>query len=147
MITVATTSIGEAWLEIARDLLDAGRTSRYDGLPIRELAAVTIEVAHPDPADETIARLADPERLDWMRRNFVEPDLVAELGDARSYASRLHDYAGTQGYRHRSRTNVTFCDAHAESIKDRYTDNADGATTVAPNTGFLSPDDRAYDPR
>lgn len=95
MLTITTASIGEAWLDIARDILDAGRMSRYDGLPIRELAVVTLEVAHPDPADEIIARFADPGRLDWMRRNFVEPDLVAELGDARSYASRLHDYAAT----------------------------------------------------
>jgi thymidylate synthase len=95
VLTIATASIGEAWLDVARDILDAGRTSRYDGLPIRELAAVTLEVSSPDPADELIARFADPERLDWMRRNFVEPDLVAELGHARSYASRLHDYAGT----------------------------------------------------
>jgi thymidylate synthase len=95
VLTISTASIGEAWLDIARDILDAGRISRYDGLPIRELAVVTLEVAQPDPADELIARFADPERLDWMRRNFVEPDLVAELGDARSYASRLHDYAAT----------------------------------------------------
>jgi thymidylate synthase len=95
VITIATASIGEAWLEVARDILDAGRASRYDDLPIRELAAVTLEVTRPDPADEVIARFADPERLDWMRRNFVEPDLVAELGGARSYASRLHDYAAT----------------------------------------------------
>ena len=48
----------------------------------------------PDPDDATIARLADPEWLDWMRRNFTEPDDVAELGGARSYARRLRDYGG-----------------------------------------------------
>jgi thymidylate synthase len=94
MITLATASIGEAWLEVARRILDSGTIASYDGLPITELASVTLEVANPDPDDALIARLADPERLDWMRRNFVEPDLVAELGNARSYASRIHDYAG-----------------------------------------------------
>jgi thymidylate synthase len=94
MITLATATIGEAWLEVARRILDDGVVATYDELPITELASVTLEVAHPDPGDELIARLADPERLDWMRRNFVDPDLVAELGDARSYASRIHDYAG-----------------------------------------------------
>ena len=48
----------------------------------------------PDPDDETIAELADPDWLDWMRRNFTEPDDVPELGDARSYARRLRDYEG-----------------------------------------------------
>ena len=34
--------------------------------------------------------------LDWMHRNFSEPepDDVAELGGARSYARRLRDYGG-----------------------------------------------------
>ena len=55
---------------------------------------MTLEVAHPDPDDELIARNADPERLAWMRANFLDRNLVAELGDARSYASRLRDYGG-----------------------------------------------------
>jgi len=95
VITLATSTIGEAWLEVARRILTDGRPSRYDDLPILELASVTLEVAHPDPGDELIARFADPERLEWMRRNFVDADLVAELGDARSYASRFHDYNAT----------------------------------------------------
>jgi thymidylate synthase len=95
VITISTASIGEAWLEVARRILDDGAVAAYDGLPILELESVALEVAHPDPADELIARHADPERLDWMRRNFVDPAPVAELGDARSYASRIHDYNGT----------------------------------------------------
>lgn len=90
-----TETIGEAWLAVAARILDSGRTSRYDGLPILEIAQATLDVAAPDPDDPVIARLADPERLEWMRRNFVDPDRVAALGDARSYASRLHDYAET----------------------------------------------------
>ncbi len=89
---VVAETIGEAWLLIADRILADGRASHYDGLPILELAQATLDVAHPDPDDAIIARRADPERLEWMRRNFVDPDRVAELGDARSYASRLHDY-------------------------------------------------------
>lgn len=90
-----TDSLGEAWLEIAARILEEGRESTYDGLPILEVAHATLVVEHPDPDDALIAAHADPERLAWMRANFVEHDLVAELGDARSYASRLFDYAGT----------------------------------------------------
>ena len=93
--TFATDTIGEAWLAVAARILDCGRASRYDGLPILEIAQATLEVAAPDPDDALIARHADPERLEWMRRNFVDPDRVAALGDARSYASRLHDYGET----------------------------------------------------
>jgi thymidylate synthase len=93
--TIRATTIGEAWLHVARDILERGRVSAYDGLPILEIAQVALEVDEPAPADELIERYADPERLEWMRRNFVDPARVAALGDARSYASRLHDYDAT----------------------------------------------------
>ncbi|MBX3099801.1 MAG: hypothetical protein KF761_09485 [Salinibacterium sp.] len=95
MIVVSGSTLGEAWLGIARRILAEGSESTYDGLPIREVAHATLVVENPDPADAVIAVHADPERLAWMRANFVDHDLVAELGDARSYASRLFDYAST----------------------------------------------------
>lgn len=71
----------------------------------------------------------------FMRAPFPNP------GDA-SFAGR---WAGTQGFRHRKMTNVAFCDGHAESLRERFTDNADGgAAKVAPGTGFLSKDNRLY---
>ncbi|MFW6133121.1 MAG: type II secretion system protein [Planctomycetota bacterium] len=51
-------------------------------------------------------------------------------------------YAGTQGYRHREQTNVAYVDGHAASQGERYTG---GVPNVAPGTGFLSPDNSAYD--
>jgi thymidylate synthase len=91
-VTFTTATLGEAWLAVAARILETGRASRYDELPILEIAQATLDIASPDPDDALIARLADPNRLEWMRRNFVDPDRVAALGDARSYASRLHDY-------------------------------------------------------
>ena len=88
-------TLGEAWLDIAARILAEGRESTYDGLPILEVAHATLVIDNPDPDDALIAHHADPERLAWMRANFVDHALVAELGDARSYASRLFDYAGT----------------------------------------------------
>jgi thymidylate synthase len=89
-IRVAT--LGRAWLEIAGQILAVGAPSTYDGLPMRELMLVTLEVAHPDPDDELIARHADAERLAWMHANFTDHARVAALGDADSYATRLYDY-------------------------------------------------------
>lgn len=91
---VEAPTIGRAWMEIAAHIMAQGSPATYDGRPILEVAQVTLEVAHPDPDDELIARNADPERLAWMRANFLDRSLVAELGDARSYASRLRDYGG-----------------------------------------------------
>jgi prepilin-type N-terminal cleavage/methylation domain-containing protein/prepilin-type processing-associated H-X9-DG protein len=71
----------------------------------------------------------------FMRAPFPNP------GDA-SFSGR---WSGTQGFRHLKRTNVAFCDGHAESLSGCYTNNADGAANVAPGTGFLSPDNSLYD--
>ncbi len=92
-VQVTTETIGEAWLTIAIAILDSGKRSTYDGLPILEVAQATLDITHPHPYDALIARHADPERLEWMRANFTDHSRVAALGDARSYASRLFDYA------------------------------------------------------
>lgn len=53
-------------------------------------------------------------------------------------------WAGTQGFRHQNLSNALFCDGHAESLRDSYTNNADGGV-VTPGTGFLSADNSMYD--
>lgn len=93
--TIAAPTLGDAWIAVARQILDAGTPATYDTLPILELAHVTLDVAAPDPDDPFIAARGDPERLAWMRANFREYDRVAALGDADSYATRLYDYDHT----------------------------------------------------
>lgn len=88
-------TIGEAWLAIAAHILRSGVPEHYDGLPILEVDNATLVVAAPDPDDELIARHGDPERLAWMRANFADHARVEALGGARSYASRILDYAGS----------------------------------------------------
>ena len=94
MEVVTAETLGEGWLEVSRRILEEGADTSYDGQATKELALVTLSVSSPDPDDELIASLADPEWLDWMRRNFTEPADVPELGGARSYARRLRDYDG-----------------------------------------------------
>jgi thymidylate synthase len=88
-----TATIGEAWLAIAAHILGNGVPERYDGLPILEVANATLVVSNPDADDPLIAEHGDPERLAWMRANFVDHARVQALGGARSYASRIFDYA------------------------------------------------------
>ena len=71
----------------------------------------------------------------FMRAPFANP------GDS-TFSGR---WSGTQGFRHLGRTNVAFCDGHAESLGDRFTQNQNGAANVAAGTGFLSPDNSRYD--
>lgn len=94
MHVVEAQTLGEAWLAVSRRIVDEGDDAVYDGQPTKELSHLSIVVAEPDPADATIAALADPAWLDWMRRNFTELADVAELDGARSYARRLRDYGG-----------------------------------------------------
>ena len=94
MRLVEARTLGEGWLAVSRAILDSGADATYDEHVTKELSLLTLAVAEPDPADELIASLADPDWLDWMRRNFTEPDDVPELGGARSYARRLRDYGG-----------------------------------------------------
>jgi thymidylate synthase len=94
MVLVAEQTLGRAWLEVARRILAEGRDTTYDAQATKELSLVTVAVAEPVPDDGLIASLADPEWLDWMHRNFTQPDDVPELGGARSYGRRLRDYDG-----------------------------------------------------
>jgi thymidylate synthase len=93
-IAIRSATIGEAWLAIARRILSEGVASRYDDLPILEVPRAVLTVDHPRTEDELVSEFGDPERLAWMHANFTDHSLVRELGDARSYASRLFDYAG-----------------------------------------------------
>jgi prepilin-type N-terminal cleavage/methylation domain-containing protein/prepilin-type processing-associated H-X9-DG protein len=51
--------------------------------------------------------------------------------------------SGTQGFRHRGKTNVAFCDGHGETWPNRYTTTSDSHPPGAA-TGFLSADNSAY---
>lgn len=64
-------------------------------------------------------------------------------GDRLGGAGRV---AGTQGYRHCDMTNVAWCDGHANSQKEKYTETYKfHQNSIADGTGFLSPDNSAYD--
>lgn len=61
--------------------------------------------------------------------------------DAFPYRAR-----GTQGYRHRGKTNVAFVDGHAEAWRERNANTLPGEVNeVAKGTGFLSVDNELYD--
>lgn len=68
-------------------------------------------------------------------------DIPIAKGDSVSVAVRA---AGTQGYRHRGKTNVVYCDGHAATVSRRYTMTGPTPTFVGAGTGFLSLDNRGY---
>jgi thymidylate synthase len=92
-VTVVAETIGEAWLAIARQIIEVGQRSSYDALHVREILLATLRVERPSSSDPMIERLADPQRLAWMHANFSDHAKVADLGNADSYATRLYDYS------------------------------------------------------
>jgi thymidylate synthase len=92
---IATRTLGEAWLDVAQLILEHGAKSTFKGLPMVEVELVTLDITAPDPNDPVISRHAPADWLAWMRKNFTDHSRVAELGNARSYASRLFDYGAT----------------------------------------------------
>ena len=55
-------------------------------------------------------------------------------------------YAGTQGYRHSGKTNVAWCDGSVGRVRDCFTEaHPAEKENIAAGTGFLSPDNSAYD--
>ncbi len=89
MRSVEADTLGAAWLAACRAVLEWGEPGRDGAEPIRELLHLTARVRAPDSADPTVARLASPEVLAWMKANFCEDALVPELGNAPSYGHRL----------------------------------------------------------
>jgi thymidylate synthase len=94
LVVVESPTLGAGWLDVTRAVLRDGAVASYDGQRTREIALLTLVVERPSSADETIARLGDPGWLAWMHENFFVHKDVPELGDAKSYAVRLFDYAG-----------------------------------------------------
>jgi len=92
--TLPARTLGEAWLDVAALILARGAPGAFDGLPLLEMERVTLDIAEPDPNDALIAAHASEAWLAWMRANFTDRGRVEALGGARSYASRLFDYAG-----------------------------------------------------
>jgi thymidylate synthase len=93
MHNLESTTLGECWLAASRLILQSGVPSRYDGAPTLEIANLTLAIAAPDPRDAFIAQHGDPAWLAWMHDNFFVQKDVPELGNARSYAARLFNYA------------------------------------------------------
>ena len=94
IVLIEAPTLGEGWLGTSRAILEDGALERYDGRVTREVAHLSLTVAHPASEDSLIAKLGDPQWLAWMHENFFVQKDIPELGEAKSYAARLFNYAG-----------------------------------------------------
>lgn len=87
------------------------------------------------------ALFGDGEYSAGANKYMRSPFAGTQAGDA-SFMNRA---SGTQGFRHRNKTNVAFCDGHAESLGDRHTNTLPSQIPLLkPTTGFLSDDTSLY---
>ena len=93
-MSISASTIGDAWIAIAQRIMELGVPGSYDGLAMREVLMVTLSWA---PADDRRHRrpLRRPGAPGVDEGELRRLPRVPELGDASSYATRLHDYAGT----------------------------------------------------
>lgn len=94
-VQIEASTIGEAWIRVASAIVEHGAAGDWEGRPMVEMFRVTLVITSPKADDPLITRHGDPDRLAWMRANFIDAARVAELGGADSYATRLFDYAHT----------------------------------------------------
>lgn len=71
---------------------------------------------------------------------FMRSPKLDRSYDASGKSLRL---AGTQGFRHRGKTNMAFCDGHVETLGKPYQYGGSEGFT-APRCGFISPDNSLY---
>ncbi len=103
-------------------------------LPASKPSACRIAIGNPS----TCALFGDGE-YECGANKFMRSPYPGDLDTDASLA-----LGGTQGYRHRGKTNVGFADGHVESLKKIYTDSAAGGQP-ARGCGFLSPNNSLYD--
>lgn len=107
-----------------------------------------------DPAPATTSDITDPAQcalfgdggyyggIDFFMR---APDLLSPLPPNADSVSPTMRAAGTQAFRHHGDTNVVYCDGHAATVTHRYTLTAPYQAFVGAGTGFLSPNNAAYE--
>ncbi|MGC8559859.1 MAG: prepilin-type N-terminal cleavage/methylation domain-containing protein [Phycisphaerae bacterium] len=73
------------------------------------------------------------------------PDLLNPVPPGADRISDNERAAGTQAYRHNGATNVVYCDGHAATVAQRYTTTLPYQAYIGTGTGFLSPNNLAYE--
>ncbi len=92
MKVLHSSTLIDAWKQ-ALDLIKAeGKLMRDENQTIYEYIDLFLEIRNPS-TDPSVMKV-DPAMSTWMHANFTEKKVIPELGNAKSYATRLHDYNG-----------------------------------------------------
>jgi hypothetical protein len=83
IVVVESQSLGEDWLRVSRAILEDGALATYDGQPTRELALLTLTVAHPDfwLRDGAVELVVYAHSLDFGKKAYGNLVELARLQD------------------------------------------------------------------
>jgi thymidylate synthase (methanogen type) len=88
-------SIGDGWKTLLEEAYNNGGTTVDDGVELRELLNVLVELEYPiiDPKEDDFLRQnMDEDRVEWMIDNFHSENPIEGWGY--SYGSRFKDFEG-----------------------------------------------------
>lgn len=94
MKEIKTNTIGEAWLESCRYILENGNSIRDNNKELKEAINLLITVKNPKQEDLILEKYGNKKIISWMLSNFLEQKRVPELKNALSYGTRLFNYNG-----------------------------------------------------
>lgn len=83
---------GEAWFKSAKLVLEEGTIVKDEEILLKESLNIFLTVKEPMSSDKILRKYADPKMVDWMRKNFLEKEAVANWGY--SYGQRFFDFDG-----------------------------------------------------
>ena len=87
-------TIGEAWITFLKEVDTYGQIREYNPEKvIKEETGLSIFIKKAQLPDPIIDKYKVEDEYIWMEKNFNKQGIVKELRNARSYASRLYNYA------------------------------------------------------
>lgn len=93
MINVQSKTIGLAWINSIKAVIEFGTREVYDNSElIIELVPLIVEITRPNVDDEIITKYGKPAVIEFMKKNFRELNPVLNWGY--SYGERLYNIQG-----------------------------------------------------
>src|SRR3989339_237144 len=94
MKEIKAKTIGEAWIESLKHIMESGEKIKDDNKNLREVLNLAVNIENPSEDDAIIEKFGDKKMIEWMNSNFLEDKRVPELKNALSYGHRLFNYNG-----------------------------------------------------
>ncbi|KKT48979.1 MAG: hypothetical protein UW41_C0014G0023 [Candidatus Collierbacteria bacterium GW2011_GWC2_44_18] len=92
MKQIITKTAGLAWQTALKCVDEEGHKVKDGVKDLKEVMNVFLTVENPDQSDLILEKFADQAMVDWMRKNFLSLEPVANWGY--SYGQRFTDYYG-----------------------------------------------------